>query len=86
MYMAVFWVLSPFSVVDVLAPCFIRVPDVGHSKQLKNTGELLPDYMVLQLRKQSYSFFVWYPYTFHLNVNSYRYKCRQFVFLFWRAK
>jgi hypothetical protein len=45
--MAVFWVVELCSPVEVY-----HCPDDGGSKDLWNFGELLPDYMALQPRRQ----------------------------------
>jgi hypothetical protein len=59
MKMAVFWVVAPCSLVEVYqrfrGPCCLHRlthrPDDGGSKDL-NVGKLLPDYTVLQPRRQ----------------------------------
>jgi hypothetical protein len=65
MKIAVFWVVAPCSLVEVYqrsrGPCCLHHqrddrPDDGGSKDLWNVGKLLPDYMVLQPRRQQSSF------------------------------
>jgi hypothetical protein len=48
--MAVFWVVAPCSLVEFYQR--FRGPDDGGSKDLWNTGKLLPDYTALQPRRQ----------------------------------
>jgi hypothetical protein len=62
MKMAVFWVVAPCSLVEVYqrfgGPCCLHHQgdthrlDGGGSKDLRNVGKLLPDYTVLQPRRQ----------------------------------
>jgi hypothetical protein len=55
MKIAVFWVVAPCSLVE---------PDDGGSKDLWNVGKLLPDYTVLQPRRQQSEL----NYIFGLNI------------------
>jgi hypothetical protein len=63
MKMTVFWVVAPCSLVEVYwcfrSACYLNhqgdCPDDGVNKHLWNVGILLPDYMVLQPRRQSSS-------------------------------
>jgi hypothetical protein len=56
--MAVFWVVAPCCLVVFLqrfiGPCCLAMsrPDEGGSKDLCNFGKLVPDYTVLQPRRQ----------------------------------
>jgi hypothetical protein len=60
--MAVFWVVAPCTLVEVYqcfrGACYLRHQgnDDEGSKHLWNISKLLPDYMVQQPRRQSYSF------------------------------
>jgi hypothetical protein len=62
--MAVFWVVALFSLVEVYHRCrgTCDRPDDGGSKHLWNVGKLLPDYTVLQPRRQLSSYLpLWEP-------------------------
>jgi hypothetical protein len=57
MKMAVFWVVAPCSLAQVYrrfigACCLHHRPDVGGSKNVRNVGELPPDYTAQQPRRQ----------------------------------
>jgi hypothetical protein len=58
--MAVFWVVEPYSLVEVYqrfrGPCcqVTHCRDDGGSKYLWNVGKLLPDHTALQPRRQSF--------------------------------
>jgi hypothetical protein len=54
--MAVVWVVLPCSLVDVYQRFRGHCPDDRGSKDLWNVGELLPDYTVLQPRRQPSSY------------------------------
>jgi hypothetical protein len=56
MKMAVFWVVAPCSLVEVCQHFRGHRPDDGGSKDLRNVGKLLPDYTVLQPRRQPSSY------------------------------
>jgi hypothetical protein len=57
---AVFWVVAPCSLVEInqrfRGPCCLVRPDDGDSKDLWNVGKFLPDYTVLQPRRQPSSY------------------------------
>jgi hypothetical protein len=70
--MAVFWVVAPCSLVEIYQhfrdPCCLHHQGSGHhhgdggSKYLWNVGKLLPDYTVLQPRRQPSSYSpLWEP-------------------------
>jgi hypothetical protein len=63
--MAVFWVVTPCSLVEVYqrfrGPCCLHHQGDGGSKGLWNVGELLPDRMMLQPRRQPSSNMTFYP-------------------------
>jgi hypothetical protein len=61
--MAVLWVVALCSLEEVYqrfrGPCCLHHqggPDDGGSKNLRNVGKLLPDYMVLQPKRQPSSY------------------------------
>jgi hypothetical protein len=62
MKIAVFWVVAPWSLVEVYqrsrGPCCLHHhhPDDGGSKDLWNVGKLLPDYTAIQPRRQPSSY------------------------------
>jgi hypothetical protein len=55
-YEEVFWVVAPCSLVEVYrrfrVACCLHRPDDGGRKDLWNVSKLLPDYTVLQPRRQ----------------------------------
>jgi hypothetical protein len=57
---AVFWVVVPCSLVDIYqhfrGACCLHHQDDGGSKDLWNSGKLVPDYMTLQSRRQPSSY------------------------------
>jgi hypothetical protein len=54
MKMAVFWLVTPCSLVEFYDQC--NCPDDGSSKYPRNIDKLLPDYNVLQPRRQPTSY------------------------------
>jgi hypothetical protein len=62
--MAVFWVVEVYQ--HFRSPCCLHRPDDGGSKDLRNVGKLLPDYTVLQPRRQPSSYRICFDQFGHL--------------------